>query len=80
MHQLSSNNSIFNGVLDLHAHNEITVNAGCETVFANIVDAQSWPMGFPASLLFCLASPTGFEPVGLQNGRLIPKYLGCANH
>ena len=28
---------------DLYAHNEIMVNASCETVFANIVDAQSWP-------------------------------------
>jgi hypothetical protein len=27
-----------------------------------------------------LASPTGFEPVGLQNGPLIPKDLGHANH
>src|SRR5271165_6931055 len=28
---------------DLDAHNEIMVNASCETVFANIVDTQSWP-------------------------------------
>jgi hypothetical protein len=27
-----------------------------------------------------MASPTGFEPVGLQNGPLIPKDLGHANH
>jgi hypothetical protein len=27
-----------------------------------------------------LASPTGFEPVRLQNGPLIPKCLGHANH
>jgi hypothetical protein len=28
---------------DLYAHNESMVNASCETEFANIVDAQSWP-------------------------------------
>jgi hypothetical protein len=27
-----------------------------------------------------LASPTGFEPVGLQNGPLIPKHLASANN
>lgn len=32
---------------DLYAHNEIMVNASCETVFANIVDAQSWPSCIP---------------------------------
>jgi hypothetical protein len=34
---------------DLYAHNEIMVNASCETVFANIVDAQSWPSWYPNS-------------------------------
>jgi hypothetical protein len=34
---------------DLYAHNEITVNASCGTVFANIVDAQSWPSWYPNS-------------------------------
>jgi hypothetical protein len=34
---------------DLFAHNEIMVNASCETVFANIVDAQSWPSWYPNS-------------------------------
>src|SRR5271170_481474 len=34
---------------DLYAHNEIMVNASCETVFANIVDAQSWPNWYPNS-------------------------------
>jgi hypothetical protein len=33
----------------LYAHNEIMVNASCETVFANIVDAQSWPSWYPNS-------------------------------
>jgi hypothetical protein len=31
-------------------------------------------------LVIWLASPTGFEPVRLQNGPLIPKYLGHASH
>ena len=34
---------------DLYAHNEIMVNASCKTVFANIVDAQSWPSWYPNS-------------------------------
>jgi hypothetical protein len=34
---------------DLYAHNEIMVNASRETVFANIVDAQSWPSWYPNS-------------------------------
>jgi hypothetical protein len=34
---------------DLYAHNEIMVNTSCETVFANIVDAQSWPSWYPNS-------------------------------
>ena len=34
---------------DLYAHNEIMVNASCEIVFANIVDAQSWPSWYPNS-------------------------------
>jgi len=34
---------------DLYANNEIMVNASCETVFANIVDAQSWPSWYPNS-------------------------------
>ncbi len=32
------------------------------------------------NLFILLASPTGFEPVGLQSGPLIPKYLGLANY
>jgi Polyketide cyclase / dehydrase and lipid transport len=34
---------------DLFAHSEIMVNASCETVFADIVDAQSWPSWYPNS-------------------------------
>ena len=34
---------------DLYVHSEIMVNASCETVFANIVDAQSWPSWYPNS-------------------------------
>ena len=32
---------------DLFAHNEIVVHASCETVFANIADAESWPGWYP---------------------------------
>ena len=32
---------------DLYAHNEIMVNASCETVFANIVDAHRGRAGIP---------------------------------
>ena len=34
---------------DLFAHNEIVVHASCEKVFANIVDAQTWPEWYPNS-------------------------------
>jgi hypothetical protein len=34
---------------DLFAHNEIVVNASCEKVFTNIVDAQVWPSWYPNS-------------------------------
>ena len=34
---------------DLFAHNEIVVNASCEKVFANIVDAEVWPSWYPNS-------------------------------
>jgi hypothetical protein len=34
---------------DLFAHNEITVHASCEKVFANILDAQVWPSWYPNS-------------------------------
>ena len=39
--------------VDLYAHNEIIVNASCETVFANIVDAQSWPRWYQLSQCRC---------------------------
>jgi hypothetical protein len=32
---------------DLFAHNEIVVHASCETVFANIADAETWPKWYP---------------------------------
>src|ERR1700693_2469862 len=41
---------------DLYAHNETMVNASCETVFANIVNAQSDPRGGRADLVHCLLS------------------------
>jgi Polyketide cyclase / dehydrase and lipid transport len=34
---------------DLFAHNEILVNASCDKVFANIVDAEQWPSWYPNS-------------------------------
>jgi hypothetical protein len=34
---------------DLFAHNEIVVQASCEKVFANLVDAQVWPSWYPNS-------------------------------
>ena len=54
-------------------------------------DQQSNSLNHPNSCLFSvleqvstanllLASPTGFEPVRLQDGPLIPKHLGHADH
>jgi hypothetical protein len=34
---------------DLYAHKELVVNASCEAVFANFVDAQLWPSWYPNS-------------------------------
>lgn len=34
---------------DLFAHNEIVVHAGCDTVFANLADAESWPSWYSNS-------------------------------
>jgi hypothetical protein len=42
--------------------------------------AYEFSSEWPEVVDFKLASPTGFEPVGLQNGPLIPKHLGHANH
>ena len=45
---------------DLFAHNEIVVHASCEKVFANIVDAQVWPLWYPnAHNVKLLNSPDG---------------------
>jgi hypothetical protein len=42
--------------------------------------AYEFPMRQLQTVDSKLASPTGFEPVGLQNGPLISKHLGHANH
>jgi len=34
---------------DLFAHNEIRVHASCDTVFANIANAEEWPSWYPNS-------------------------------
>jgi len=34
---------------DLFAHNEIVIQAGCEIVFANLVDAEAWPSWYSNS-------------------------------
>jgi uncharacterized protein YndB with AHSA1/START domain len=44
---------------DLFAHNEIVVHSSCEKVFANIVDAQSWPLWYPNSHNVKLLSSAG---------------------
>jgi uncharacterized protein YndB with AHSA1/START domain len=52
---------------DLFAHNEITVHASCEKVFANIVDAQAWPSWYPNSHnVQLLNSPDGKVNEGTQ--------------
>jgi hypothetical protein len=45
---------------DLFAHNEIVVHASCEKVFANLVDAQVWPLWYSNSHnVTLLNSPDG---------------------
>ena len=34
---------------DLFAHNEIDIQAGCEIVFSNLVDAEAWPSWYSNS-------------------------------